>query len=80
VVVVLVVLIASQALYAVFPYSRRWYLGTLLTTAVGVGAGQAWDALGLPSARFGGANLLPALLFAVALQPVVSRLPRRAAP
>jgi hypothetical protein len=74
---VLMVLVVSNLLYAVFPYRRRWYLATVATTGLGVGLGQAWDLLGLPSLRFGEANLLPALLFALALQPVVSRLPRR---
>ncbi len=77
VLVVLLVLVAANLLYAVFPYRRRWYLATVGSTAVGVGLGQAWDLMGLPSLSFGEANLLPALLFALALQPLVSRLPRR---
>jgi hypothetical protein len=77
VLVVLLALVAANLFYAIFPYRRRWYLATLVSTALGVGLGQGWDLAGLPSLRFGEANLLPALLFAVALQPLVSRLPRR---
>ncbi|HEX6548480.1 MAG TPA: hypothetical protein VF134_07045 [Candidatus Dormibacteraeota bacterium] len=74
---VLVVLIASQLLYAVFPYRRRAYLPVLILTTLGVGLGQLWDYLGLPSLRFGNANLVPALLFVLALAPLAPRLPIR---
>ncbi len=74
VVEVLVVLIASQLLYALFPYRRRAYLPVLVLTAAGVALGQLWDVLGLPSARLGGANLLPALLFVLLLAPLAPRI------
>lgn len=74
---VLVVLILSQLLYALWPYRRRSYLPAFLLTAAGVLAGQLWDALGLPAFRLGQANLLPAILFAIALQPLADRLPIR---
>ncbi len=70
----LVVLVASQVLYALYPYRRRAYLPVLLLTALGVALGQGWDALGLPSARLGGANLLPALLFVLLLAPLAPRI------
>ena len=71
----LLVLALSQLLYAFWPYARRSYLPTLLLTAAGVVLGQGWDALGLPALRLGQANLLPAALFALALQPLADRLP-----
>ena len=74
---VLMILIVSQLLYAFFPYRRRAYLPVLLLTALGVALGQLWDVLGLPAYRIGGANLLPALVFVLALQPLVRRLPIR---
>lgn len=76
-IVALAVLIVSQLLYVLYPYRHRRYLATLISTAVGVGLGQAWNALELPGVRFGDVNLLPGLLFVLALQPLVSRLPQR---
>jgi hypothetical protein len=77
VVAALLILILSQVLYALWPYRRRSYLPALLLTAVGVLLGQAWDVVGLPALRLGQANLLPAVLFAIALQPLADRLPIR---
>ncbi len=74
---VLLVLILSQLLYAFFPYRKRAYLPILLLTALGVALGQLWDYLGLPGYRFGDANLVPALLFVLVLQPLAQRLPIR---
>ena len=48
----------------------------LLLTALGVGLGELWDVLGLPSLRLGQANLLPAILFAFLLQPLARFIPR----
>ena len=76
-VAVLLVLVLSQLLYALWPYRRRSYLLALALTAIGVLLGQAWDFLGLPAFRLGEANLLPAVLFAIALQPLADRLPIR---
>ena len=73
----LLVLILSQALYALWPYRRRSYLPVLLLTAAGVLLGQLWDLFGLPAVRLGQANVLPAAIFAIALQPLVNRLPIR---
>jgi hypothetical protein len=53
---------------------RRRYLVVLALTAAGVMAGQAWEGLGLPSVRVGQLNVLPAVLFAAALQPFAQRL------
>ena len=73
---VLLVLIVSQLCYAFLPYRRRAYVPILLMTAIGFGLGQTWDFLGLPSARLGQANLLPALVFALLLQPLTRFVPR----
>ena len=76
VVAVLVVLILSQLFYAFVPYRRRAYLPVLLMTALGFALGQLWDYLGLPSLRLGQANMLPAFLFALLLQPLARFVPR----
>lgn len=76
IVAVLLILIVSQLCFALLPYRRRAYLPVLLMTALGFGLGQAWDYLGLPSLRLGQANLVPALLFALLLQPLARFVPR----
>jgi hypothetical protein len=73
---ILVVLITSQLCFAFLPYRRRAYVPILLMTAFGFGLGQLWDFLGLPSARLGQANILPALPFALLLQPLARFVPR----
>ncbi|MFI5282214.1 MAG: hypothetical protein ACHQ0J_03700 [Candidatus Dormibacterales bacterium] len=80
IVAVLLVLISSQLFFALLPYRRRAYLPVLLMTAIGFGLGQAWDVLDLPSARLGQANVLPGLVFALALQPLARFVPRRSPP
>jgi hypothetical protein len=70
VVAALAVLIVSQLFFAFLPYRRRSYLPVLLMTAIGFALGALWDFLGLPSLRLGEANLLPAVLFALLLQPL----------
>ena len=74
---VLLVLIMSQLCYAFLPYRRRSYVPILVMTAAGFALGQLWDYLGLPSARMGQANVLPALPFALLLQPLARFVPRR---
>jgi hypothetical protein len=76
IVAALSVLIVSQLLFAFVPYRRRAYLPILLLTAVGFGLGQLWDYIGLPSLRLGQANMLPAMLFALLLQPLARFVPR----
>jgi hypothetical protein len=76
IVAVLAVLIVSQFLFAFLPYRRRAYLPILLMTAIGFGLGQLWDYIGLPSLRLGQANMLPAVLFALLLQPLARFVPR----
>ena len=76
IVAVLLVLIVSQLCYAFLPYRRRAYVPILVMTALGFGIGQLWDFLGLPSIRLGEANLLPALAFALLLQPLARFIPR----
>jgi hypothetical protein len=76
IVAVLLVLIVSQLCFAFLPYRRRAYVPVLLMTALGFALGQAWDFLGLPSLRLGQANLLPALVFALMLQPLARFVPR----
>ena len=76
IVAVLAVLILSQLFFAFLPYRRRSYLPVLLMTAIGFGLGALWDFIGLPSLRLGQANLLPAVLFALLLQPLARFVPR----
>jgi hypothetical protein len=76
VVLVLAVLIFSQLFYAFLPYRRRAYIPVLAMTALGFALGQLWDYLGLPSLRLGQANVLPAIPFALLLQPVARFVPR----
>ena len=76
IVVVLFVLILSAAFYATLPYRRRAYVPILVTTALGFAIGQLWDYVGLPSFRVGQANLLPAAVFALLLQPAARFVPR----
>jgi hypothetical protein len=76
IVAALAVLIVSQLLFAFVPYRRRAYLPILLMTTVGFGLGQLWDYIGLPSLRLGQANMLPAVLFALLLQPLARFVPR----
>ena len=76
VVAVLAVLILSQLFYALLPYRRRAYVPILVTTAAGFALGQLWDFLGLPSLRLGQANMIPAIGFALLLQPLARFVPR----
>jgi hypothetical protein len=76
VVAVLAVLIVSQLFFAFLPYKRRSYLPILLMTAIGFALGSLWDFIGLPSARLGQANMLPAIVFAALLQPLARFVPR----
>ena len=76
IVAVLLVLIVSQLCYAFLPFRRRAYIPILVMTVIGFGLGQLWDFLGLPSARLGQADLLPALVFALLLQPLARFVPR----
>ena len=73
---VLAILIFSQLFYAFLPYRRRAYLPVLAMTVLGFALGQLWDYLGLPSLRLGQANVLPAILFALLLQPLARFVPR----
>jgi hypothetical protein len=73
---VLAVLILSQLFFAFLPYRRRAYIPILLMTAAGFALGQLWDFLGLPSTRLGQADLLPAAVFALLLQPLARFVPR----
>jgi hypothetical protein len=76
IVAALAVLIGSQIFFAFLPYRRRAYLPILLMSAIGFGLGQLWDYIGLPSLRMGQANLVPAVLFALLLQPLARFVPR----
>jgi hypothetical protein len=73
---VVAVLILSQLCFAFLPYRRRAYIPILAMTAIGFGLGQLWDYVGLPSARLGQANVLPAAVFALLLQPLARFVPR----
>jgi hypothetical protein len=72
----LAVLVLSQLCFAVLPYKHRAYLPILLMTAIGFGLGQLWDFLGLPALRLGEANMVPAVPFALLLQPLARFVPR----
>jgi hypothetical protein len=76
VVAVLAVLIVSQLFYAFLRYRRRAYVPILVMTAIGFGLGQLWDYLGLPSVRMGQADIIPAIVFALLLQPLARFVPR----
>ncbi len=76
VVAAILVLVTSQVFYAVLRYRRRAYVPILITTAAGFVLGQLWDYLGLPSLRLGEANVLPAIAFALLLQPLARFIPR----
>ena len=73
---VLFSVVAAAVFYAALPYRRRAFIPVLLMAALGVALGQGWDYVGLPSLRFGQANVLPGLLFALALQPLARFVPR----
>ncbi|HVS49648.1 MAG TPA: hypothetical protein VHJ99_12185 [Candidatus Dormibacteraeota bacterium] len=72
----LMVLILSQLFFAFLPYRRRAYIPILLMTAIGFALGQLWDFIGLSSFRLGEANALPAVAFALLLQPLARFVPR----
>ena len=76
IVAALLILIVSQLCFAFLPYRRRAYVPVLAMTALGFGLGQLWDLLGLPSLRMGQADLLPAVPFALLLQPLARFVPR----
>ncbi len=80
IVAVLLVLIVSQLCFAFLPYRRRAYVPILVMTVAGFALGQLWDYLGLPSLRMGQANVLPAIAFALLLQPLARFVPRRGGP
>jgi hypothetical protein len=75
IVAILAVLITSQLFFAFLPYRKRAYVPILVATAIGFGLGQLWDYIGLPSLRAGQANLLPAAVFALLLQPLARFVP-----
>jgi hypothetical protein len=76
----LLILVVSHLVYAFWPLRRRRYARVLLTAAAGVVLGQVWVLLGFPGLQLGDANLVPAIVFAVALQPVTDWLSARTAP
>lgn len=70
-------LLLAQLFHWVRHDGRSKYLAVLLLTAAGMAIGQGWEALGLPGLRLGQVNLLPAVLFAGALQTLSVRLTLR---
>ena len=76
IVAVLLVLIVSQLFFAFLPYRRRTYLSILVVTTLGFALGELWDLIGLPAIRLGQADLIPAVLFALLLQPLARFVPR----
>src|ERR1700680_3708935 len=76
IVAALAVLIVSLVFYAFMPYRRRRYVPILIVTAAGFALGQVWDYLGVPSLRLGQADMIPAIAFALLLQPLARFVPR----
>jgi len=70
-------LLLAQLLHALWHSGRCRYLAVLLLTVAGVALGQVWDVVGLPSVRLGQLDLLPAIVFAIGLQPFGRRLSLR---
>lgn len=75
VVAAFLILICSQLLYALVPMRPRAYAVVLILTVAGWILGQIWSFAGLPAWRIGQADVLPAALFAAALQPVGPYIP-----
>jgi hypothetical protein len=76
IVAVLLILIVSQLCFAFLPFRKRGYIPVLVMTALGFALGQGWDFLGLPSLRLGQANVIPAVAFALLLQPIARFVPQ----
>jgi hypothetical protein len=74
---VVLTLLLAQLLHALWHNGRCAYLAVLILTAAGVLLGQVWDVLGLPAVRLGQLDLLPAVVFAIALQVLGRRLTLR---
>lgn len=70
-------LLLAQLLHALWHSGRCRYRAVLLLTVAGVALGQVWDVVGLPALRLGQLNMLPAILFAIGLQPFGRRLSLR---
>ncbi|HEX6489714.1 MAG TPA: hypothetical protein VF137_12685 [Candidatus Dormibacteraeota bacterium] len=75
IVALLLILICSQLIYAFLPQRPRPYVVVLGLTVLGWILGQVWLGLGLPAWRIGQADVLPAALFALALQPLAPHVP-----
>ncbi len=67
-------LVLAQLLHALWHSGRCRYPAVLILTVAGVALGQLWDVAGLPALRLGQLDLLPAIAFAIALQPFGRRL------
>ena len=70
-------LLLAQLLHVLWHSGSCRYLAVLLLTVAGVALGQVWDVVGLPSVRLGQLDLLPAIVFAIGLQPFGRRLSLR---
>jgi len=70
-------LLLAQLLHTFWHTGRCRYRAVLLLTVAGVALGQVWDVVGLPSVRLGQLDLLPAIVFAIGLQPFGRRLSLR---
>ena len=77
VVATFLILMLAELSYAFWPHRRRSFIPILVVTVIGVLVGQVWGFLQLPGLRFGEVNLVPAVIFAAALQPIAARLPIR---
>lgn len=72
---VLLILVCSQLIYAFQPMRPRAYAVVLILTVLGWILGQIWMFIGLPAWRIGQADVLPAAIFAAALQPIGPHIP-----
>jgi hypothetical protein len=70
-------LLVAQLLHTFWHGGRCRYRVVLLLTVAGIALGQLWDLAGLPALRMGQLDLVPAVLFAAALQPLARRMTLR---
>jgi hypothetical protein len=75
IVAALLILIESQLIYALVPQRTRPYTSVLLLTAAGWLLGQLWVGIGWPAWRIGQADVFPAFVFALLLQPAAVHIP-----
>ena len=75
IVALLLILVESQLIYAFVPQRPRPYASVLALTAIAWIGGQFWLGLGWPAWHIGQADVFPAFVFALVLQPLAPFLP-----